>query len=70
MNAHFRVRSFPPIRQKEGEWMGHGAEPELNGRRPSDGTQSDSTGEYFQGSLTFRKFGQEIAPFCAFLSLN
>ena len=29
MSSHFRVRSFPPIRQKNGEWMGHGDGTEL-----------------------------------------
>src|ERR1700722_14573753 len=32
--AHFEVRGFPPIRQKEGEWMGHGAGGQAIGRRP------------------------------------
>ena len=35
MISDFRVRSFPPIRQKNGEWMGHGDGTELNGQRPS-----------------------------------
>ena len=28
-------RSFPPIRQKEREWMGHGVGPRTSGQRPS-----------------------------------
>ena len=33
--SHFRVRGFPPFRQKKGERMGHGVRTKTSGQRPS-----------------------------------